>query len=436
MKNSFLRKIEFLISDQCIFYTICFLLIGYGISDIVTSPQTYHKNFDRTFSKVFLVLLLIALAYGAIINIISVIREKKKFPIHAFIFPASIVSLIFFSGLSSLVNFNLKYEVTSAYGVTTTIVPFNNYLTNLIYYVLLFVVSLYFETTFTLQHVKIKTLKYTFLSLFFIYFFLCVFYFFYLQGKPLGSLAYRIPIISHIFFPFGMLITLKRLVSPNQMMILLLIFAPLVFIADKMSVLLIFIVFFVLQFLNTSLYKKEKKVWNIIMLCIASLMSLVLLYANLVPNPGSFLEKFTIANIINSSGRLNNWINIINNSKNPSLKQVIFGYGSGYTMFANSGTAAHNDYLEFYFSYGLVGLFPYLGLLIFYIVNYVKNRKNQCALFGLIVFVTYSLISAVFVNSNLYYFTSINIDNDSKIKSVIQNKKLNILKMEYDELII
>ena len=73
-------------------------------------------------------------------------------------------------------------------------------------------------------------------------------------------------------------------------------------------------------------------------------------------------SRFETKSLADGSGRSTNYLFLINSLKFFGVKDWIFGKGIGSTVLL-LGTGAHNEFLEFLYSYGLLGLG---WLLIFY----------------------------------------------------------------------
>lgn len=107
-----------------------------------------------------------------------------------------------------------------------------------------------------------------------------------------------------------------------------------------------------------------------------------------------------------SSGRDVILIYILRSFINSSLFQLIFGHGFASTV-GEAGNYAHNDWIEFLYDFGIVGLGCYLSFYFFF-VKLIKNIPNQYKLSTIMILVALFLSSlysmAFFSNEASYSF--------------------------------
>lgn len=392
MENINMKKIRRLFSIKLlkilslILFTLCFIL--YGFFDITTSKQTYHIGYDRTASKVFLVaLVVICFVCIALCFIDKKYRCKKflkyLFKDYSFIYYASIFGILLCAFISIFVN-KTSIELFFTQGI---------------YYISFIIITLFFKFLLFGDDISQSVFNRAILLLFFFYYFILLFYFFYLLGKPMSSGNFRIPVLSHIFFPMSLIPSLKILLGKRVFIIYLILF-PLLFLSDKTSVFIIFIVYVLSDFFNSNIYHKNKKLCNILMLILTIIILVFIVVSNIWVD--SFLfKKFSFQTIIVNSGRLQNWTAVFDGMKSFSFIDYIFGKGTSATTLVNNGTAAHNDFIEFLYDYGVIGLIFALSFAYYFIYSSIKHAQNRNRILIAFYVLLFMLISAIFSNANM-----------------------------------
>ena len=122
---------------------------------------------------------------------------------------------------------------------------------------------------------------------------------------------------------------------------------------------------------------------------------------------GHISYRFSVIGSTGGNGRAEVWSKVISEMDRSNISTIFFGNGfnSVYNLF---GISAHNDFLECYFDFGVIGLFFYLGI-IFYIgkclihAKEMKIKEYPSFLGMFSSFIILSLFSHVF----LYAFVSI-----------------------------
>lgn len=366
------------------------LIILYGFFDITTSQQTYHVNYDRTASKIFLLLIIAFSLFYCLMCLISQKYRSKDFFNYFFsdnfaIFIISIVCL----AVSELISYFINKFAFSA--LVTTVIP----------YVVFVSLSTFMKFWSFENSPRQKTMLCSTLTIFFFYYFFILFYFFYIQGRPTSSGGLRVPVLSHIFFPLSLIPSLRILLKQKIAYIYLLFF-PLVIIADKTSVLIVFAIYVASDLFNSTLFAAYQKHIKIIAWCFAAAVAFILIFANFTPQQSFLYRKLSFNAIILSSGRIQNWTNIIKDIKNFSVKNVLFGKGASATTFVNFGTAAHNDFLESFYDFGLLGLASMISFASYFLVNAIKIQNDSRHNLLLACYVCFfMLISAIFSNGNI-----------------------------------
>lgn len=124
---------------------------------------------------------------------------------------------------------------------------------------------------------------------------------------------------------------------------------------------------------------------------------------------GFLLNRFTREELISGSGRNILYELALENILNRNVIDFIFGLGSGSSI-SFLGNGVHNEWIEFLFSYGFVGVFLYANFL-FTIIRkasiLIKNKSKYAPAFGTcaIYIVVIGLFDGFyFMHSTLYLF--------------------------------
>lgn len=372
------------------FFVLTTLIVLYGFFDITTSRQTYHIDYDRTTSKI---LLLSIIVFSLLYCIVCLVTQKYRtkgffdyfFSDYFAVCIVSIACLIISDSISFFIN-KVSFSVFSS---------------TAIYYVLFISLSVFMKFWSFDNPQRQKTFLYSSLIIFFFYYFFILFYYFYIQGRPMSSGGLRIPVLSHVFFPLSLIPSLRILLKQKIAYIYLLFF-PLVLIADKTSVFVVFVVYVASDLLHSTLFGSYKKQIKTTLWCFAIIVILLLLVANFAPQQSFLYKKLSFNSIILNSGRLQNWTNIIKEFKNFSLKNFIFGKGTSATTLVNYGTAAHNDFLESFYDFGLLGFASMISFASYFLINAIKAKNDSRHSLLLAFYVLFfMMISAIFSNANL-----------------------------------
>ncbi len=177
---------------------------------------------------------------------------------------------------------------------------------------------------------------------------------------------------------------------------------------------------------------KREKISFIVITCIAILSVVIVLSLNLHDMDFSSNLFDRITNIANDkgSGRLFIWQKVISDIGDSDMLSFLFGHGyrSVAIDYGPNLVPAHNDFLEVFYDFGLIGLIMYIFIWILLIKKalYLYRTKNEYTptfCFMLSLYFIFSMISIV-----LYYFwiTYILL----MIGLVTGREKLNICKQQ------
>lgn len=138
---------------------------------------------------------------------------------------------------------------------------------------------------------------------------------------------------------------------------------------------------------------------------------------------GSFLSlRFNAEELSTGSGRIDLWTTAINSLKQRGDLSLLIGTGSGSSV-RLLGTGVHNEWLEFLFSFGLIGSTLYFFMCVVLIRRYIKLIKQKSPFSPHIGMVTVYVLSVglfggfFFVHSTFYVFAFLGL-----IESLNKNK--------------
>jgi len=167
---------------------------------------------------------------------------------------------------------------------------------------------------------------------------------------------------------------------------------------------------FVYYFVHNYYIKRSKHfLRNTILLGILFLIAFII-YDRIVSESiiGKIMDRIGNISQDSGSGRLQIWSGLINKMPDLSFGRILVGHGFlGSTQFIPGKLGAHNDFLESFFDYGLIGLGIYIW---FYVIFFRKLRfliKQKSALAapfaaGFTVFFALSIYSQIIIYD--YYF--------------------------------
>lgn len=387
-------------------YIVLSLVVVYFLSDFLSSPQTYHMDDNRTVSKILLILVTFVSFFFSILFFI----KQKKYYDKSFL-------LIFFSWLilsimpiiSDFVNGVLSYN-----SIVLAIYPFS-------------FLSLFSFWLLLREELVNKTiLKYWLLFAFFFIFFFLAFYFFKVRSTPLPSLNYRKPILSHVYLIIGLLPLAYYLFEEKQFIIFLISSIVLVILSDKGTPLIslfIIIGYFFYKWLSV----KNLKVSYAFIIGIVTL-PVILLIVDLLFLNNLIINKFFDKSILI---RLSGYSEIFDAMKEFSILEIFFGKGSS-SVIALRGLAAHNDFLEYFFDYGLLGLFFFMLFLTSLFIFLKQGRNTSFAIIIISILLPITLFSAIFTNTNMFLFLSLGIC----IRRISFSKSNIVTRSFYDQIFI
>lgn len=92
---------------------------------------------------------------------------------------------------------------------------------------------------------------------------------------------------------------------------------------------------------------------------------------------GRLIDRFNAMEETGGAGRLNIWTYLLNSYDNSSFLEQLLGHGHRAVALTGIQTAAHNDFIEVLYDYGVIGEIIYLGIHIYLIKRIVLLKKNH-----------------------------------------------------------
>lgn len=215
--------------------------------------------------------------------------------------------------------------------------------------------------------------------------------------KPVLNLVYYVI----VFFPWISLLSSRRLKRVLNFLVL-----AIVLLSFKRGAIIIF----PLMLIMYSLIKAKIENTKIVGFG-RSLVLVILFFCGLLVvdqfNGGFILNRFTLEALASGSGRTDLYSLAINNVEKRSFGDLIIGLGSGSSV-QFLGTGTHNEWIEFIFSFGIIGVTLYSKLFISLVIrgrSYIIEKSKYAPAYTSII--VYMLVIGLFgglyfVHSTLY----------------------------------
>lgn len=376
--------------DLLFLFCIGFLYIVYSFLDVFTSNQMYIENGNRLFSQVCLIILIIVCLSYALLKFIKfkfkIFNNKKVLIVILFfaIFVALISLLSIFDGINSK---NIK-------------IFFNNSA----YYLVDFLLLVSFACFARNKTLYNSLINFSFLIIY-IYFGIMFFFFFRTIVTPLKTGFIRYPQLSHSFCVVGPFLFIRLLGSKKQIIVSYIFLMAIILLSIKRSLI---IAFSLIVLIDIVVYFIKNKKMRINILIYSGFGLLFLLASVLLINyftGGKLIGKFTFEELFSGSGRNEIWSQLFDSLANFTKKELIFGKGvAGVSLFATNGLGAHNDFLEYLYDFGLIGLISFTAFLVTLFVMLLKRLRFLPSYFLVVIFSVLVLVSSIFSNTNILIF--------------------------------
>lgn len=176
------------------------------------------------------------------------------------------------------------------------------------------------------------------------------------------------------------------------------------------------VIFFIESFIYFSLVMKSrisrKAFVKMIFVSALIIVSIIYSYDYIVQFTGQdILLKLSDMKADRGSGRIDIYIRVVDALKDSSIFNIVFGHGYGGVARELGGMSSHNDFLEIFFNYGLVGFYLFMRWLC-RMFAYVKKMRREhfryvniyiVSLIGFCIMIC--LTHLVFIPSYFYYLT-------------------------------
>lgn len=171
-----------------------------------------------------------------------------------------------------------------------------------------------------------------------------------------------------------------------------------VIFSNKRSAVLAFAIALLPTFVSlfSGIKSKGLRVFVVIFLCAAAVMSFF--YIGNTYLEGRMFERFQNIADDGGSGRVDIWANVLNAFRNSGLMSQIFGHGHLAVSGLGDASAAHNDFLEVLYDYGIFAFIIYLLLHRSIIKKVLLLRRQRSPLFAsyfffVVIFIIMSWVS-------------------------------------------
>lgn len=361
------------------------LLFIYAISDMQNSTVTYNINTDR--SSVYL--YLIAIIGFLFINVFLYVAHEK-FRIKA---TPIFISLFF--------NTVWVFLVDCLQSVSMWIA-----LTHLGLCVLWILGYMFFQYLFEYRYNSSQSMGIGFFAIFILYAVAILYYFYDVQIRK-G----RLPVLNIIYNVIVLVPWLLVLFKDNggRKKLVILISMITAALSLKRGGLIALPIMLIAYFLLEAKRQDKLKSTAKTILIAAVVFGLAIYVINSMTD-GFLIARFSYDELEGGSGRTDIYAAAIANIKSREIKDLIFGLGSGSSS-RIIGTGCHNEWLEFTFSFGIIGVLLYFTLIykLFDAVRHMKNTNPDFYAAGMMMFLYVVIVGMIggiyFVHSSFFVFS-------------------------------
>ena len=238
-------------------------------------------------------------------------------------------------------------------------------------------------------------------------------FFFFWQGKIVQSVEFKYGFESTsnaiyclvTIIPILMLLKKKWLV----LIIMLLTFVSTIFSGKRGATL---ILLFTLVPQLKSIFSKKKKSTGrtVLMIVLVVALTYLLFYVSQNVLSGTLMNRF--ADDETGSGRTFIWLRTLNAFDSSAFFEQLFGHGYYAVNSLGEASAAHNDFIEVLYDYGLLGLLIYTLIHVYLVVKTFKLRKSKKLLFlpymvMYMVFFIMSMVSILIVQQRYLIYMAV-----------------------------
>lgn len=157
---------------------------------------------------------------------------------------------------------------------------------------------------------------------------------------------------------------------------------------------------------------KRKGIRNLLVVLIGVIFVISFFYIGNYYVGGRLIERFNDVEETGGSGRLWIWTDVLNEYQESSLLEQLFGHGHCAVAGLGLAAAAHNDFLEVLYDYGILGLMIYIAIHVSLIKKTIKLRKSNNQLFFpyvsmCLIFVTMSMVSILIIQQRYLVYMAV-----------------------------
>lgn len=341
-------KSKGLLSTPFNLLVLVILLLFYAISDMQNSTVTYNQNSNRTSVYFFLICIICFLLVNVFLYLLSTHFKYRSSSI--------LRSLFLIAVWLTVVNMLRGAPIWTA-------------LTHLGLCSLWILGYIFFQYLFEYRYKDINSIGTGFYLIFFLYSIAILYYFYDVQIRK-G----RIPVLNLIYNVIVLIPWLFVLFKNNQrrkicIAILSLVMAVLSLKRGGLIVLPLMLVSYLLIEA-----RKENRLRSTLKMILV--LGIAFVFAIIVINHftnGFLIARFSAEQLEGGSGRINIYTAALENIQNRGIVDLILGLGSGSSS-RIIGTGCHNEWLEFMFSFGIVGLALYFRMILTILLTIQKMK--------------------------------------------------------------
>lgn len=354
------------------FIYLCALFVVYAIQDMQTSAQTLNAGSDRTIAHLF----LIAIIFSHLFFMLSCVLFKAHGVMR--ITPMSIILfLLLIWIIISSILFSTALWNTLIFGG----------------YAVLWMAAIWFYSSYNTKSEEwLKTIQNACFLITCLYSTGILFYManaYVKMGRLLVSnYAYNLLAM----FPW-FLVRNGDYEYKNKKLVVVLI-SLMILVSMKRGAIIALVLMMGFYFFANIRQIKKNGLYFIFFLTMCVLFFLFATIVNSFLN-GALFNRFSFSELSSGSGRSDIYALVLEGIEKRTIIQFIFGTGISSTV-ELVGAGAHNDALEFLYSYGFVGFCLFLCLLGCFMAGVVRARKNKNIFIPLVMaFINYFVVGLV-----------------------------------------
>lgn len=157
---------------------------------------------------------------------------------------------------------------------------------------------------------------------------------------------------------------------------------------------------------------KRKGIRNLLVVLIGVIFVISFFYIGNTYLGGRLIKRFNEVEETGGAGRLWIWTDVLNKYQESSLLEQLFGHGHCAVAGLGWAAAAHNDFLEVLYDYGILGLMIYIAIHVSLIKKTIKLRKSNNQLFlpfvsMYLIFITMSMVSILIIQQRYLVYMAV-----------------------------